>query len=42
MTTLNYIDTKDKQGYIGAEELQAFLANKPEIISVVVQNSYNL
>ncbi len=32
MTTLNYIHTlKDKQGYIGAEELQVFLANKPEI-----------
>ncbi|HDC9480777.1 TPA: nitric oxide dioxygenase [Staphylococcus aureus] len=26
-----YTHLKDKQGYIGAEELQAFLANKPEI-----------
>lgn len=26
-----YIHLKDKQGYIGTEELQAFLANKPEI-----------
>lgn len=26
-----YTNLKDKQGYIGTEELQAFLANKPEI-----------
>lgn len=26
-----YLHLKDKQGYIGTEELQAFLANKPEI-----------
>ncbi|SAY88628.1 Flavohemoprotein (Hemoglobin-like protein) (Flavohemoglobin) (Nitric oxide dioxygenase) [Staphylococcus aureus] len=27
----SYTHLKDKQGYIGTEELQAFLANKPEI-----------